>query len=78
MEYISATHQGLLAYVINELYEHECSDQLLLNAIESSGFDYYEKFLNFRADVDERGKDWEGTWKKFIASIDMLTRDSFQ
>lgn len=69
VENISLTSQGLLADLINKVYESETPVEEVRLAAESCGFRYLNEYLDFRVDLPENG-DWESVWRSFIREVD--------
>ncbi|MDB5340971.1 MAG: hypothetical protein JWN70_6590 [Planctomycetaceae bacterium] len=71
MEMISRTSQGLLADVINLLYESETTEDELRRAADLCGFRFLTEYLAFIKPRIPSERDWRGRWKSFIEDIDL-------
>lgn len=72
MEFISRSSQGLLAYLLNCIYESEANEEEMAVAVAFTGFRYFAEFQKFREliDGDKPRAPWEESWRRFIESID--------
>ncbi len=68
IETISQTSQGLLADLLNKIWEAEASEEEMRAAARFCGFRYLGEFLAFVDAADD--VDWEQGWRQFIADID--------
>jgi hypothetical protein len=69
MDIISQTSQGLLADLLNKIWESEVSDEDMQAAAQFCGFRYLREYLEFKA-LQPNGVDWEPKWRQFISGID--------
>ena len=70
IEYIANTTQGLLASLLNSIWEPEVSEQELRNAASFCGFRYVDDIIQF-SDADIlSGETWSTAFSEFIADID--------
>lgn len=70
VEMISQTSQGLLANLLNAVWESEASEEEMREAAEFCGFRYLFDLLEFvKAPVPE-GTGWDQRWQRFLSAID--------
>ncbi len=67
---ISLTSQGLLASLLNSIWESEASEEEMQEAAEFCGFRYLSDLLEFVNAPAPEGVEWERKWQQFIAAID--------
>jgi hypothetical protein len=68
IEMISQTSQGLLADLLNKIWESEASEEEMRTAAQFCGFKYLSEYLAF---VNQpNAADWARTWREFISGID--------
>ena len=70
MEMISGTSQGLLADLINLLYESETPEEEILLAAEFCGFRFLTDYFTFIKEPIPYETDREKRWSAFVRSID--------
>jgi hypothetical protein len=70
IEMISETSQGLLADLLNKIWESEASEEEMRAAAQFCGFRYLSEFLAFVNAPQPEGVDWEPRWRQFISGID--------
>lgn len=70
IELISQTSQGLLADLVNRIWESEASDEEMRVAAQFCGFRYLRELFAFVNAPQPNGVDWEPSWRQFISGID--------
>ena len=70
IEWVSRTSQGLIADLLNSVWESEVSEEEFIEAAEFCGFRYLTEFLAFaKTPLPEDGT-WEQKWRPFISEIE--------
>lgn len=70
MEVISRTSQGLLANLLNSIWESEASEAEMEELAEFCGFRYLSDLLEFVNTHAPDDAEWEQKWRQFISAID--------
>jgi hypothetical protein len=74
IEMISETTQGLLADLLNKIWESEVSDEEMQVAAQVCGFKYLSEYLGFANARQPSGADWSSRWRLFVSEIDSKER----
>ena len=74
MEIISQTSQGLLADLLNKIWESEASDEEMQAAANACGFKYLSEYLEWVSAPETNPGDWQERWGQFISAIDAKER----
>jgi hypothetical protein len=67
---ISQTSQGLLADLLNNIWESEASEEEMRADAQFCGFRYLSEYFAFAKALQPSGVDWEPKWQQFISGID--------
>jgi hypothetical protein len=70
IEMIARTSQGLLAHLMNEIWESESTEAEMWEAAEACGFRYLREYFEFANEPEPPGSDWEAIWNQFVSKID--------
>lgn len=70
MEMISQTSQGLLANLLNSIWESEASEAEIREAAEFCGFRFLSDLFEFVNAPVPDGLGWEQRWRQFVSVID--------
>lgn len=70
IEMLSRTSQGLLATLLNSIWESEASEEEMREASEFCGFRYLDDLFEFVNAPLSEGGGWEQTWRQFVSTID--------
>jgi len=70
VEMVSQTSQGLLADLLNSIWESEASEDEIQEAAAFCGFRFLNEYLAFSDSPVSAGENWERSWRQFIAGID--------
>jgi hypothetical protein len=70
IEMISQTSQGLLADLLDKIWQSETSDEEMRVAAQFCGFRYLREYFALVNAPEPNGADWQRKWRQFISGID--------